>query len=586
MATPSSRYGKPFDVPLPVPTKGIDYASPLTDINKERVKDAVNWWVSPEGKLEVRPGSTAICTNTAPAKIVGMGYYSTGDKLLLASNRHIYSVARAGGAPTDLGASKAATVSTPVVFAPFLGKVYIASGGTIQVYDGTTLADVTADENGLAVPSGTSLCVWMNRLWAIAESKANHSGAEDPTDWGRDPLADIIQVTNEAVGTGDGSNPTFNLDHFPVYDRENATVTVGGVEQTYTTDYTIDATTGVMTFEAGHIPGSGAAVVATYQYDCEENRGGTLNGASFNVDRLDGDEFSGMAPYFDSLFLFKQGNRNTVHKVTGTSPPFVRHQAAQGLSAVNPSAIIPADSDVLFAGTDGIYSLRIVDQLGNVASMPVSETINPAYSADEVYGGMYDPNSGYFFWFLDKGKLFLQDRKRKSWWRWRFAGIEITAGISVDGYIYFGASNGQVYRLDETKSADNDIAYPKSIVTKAYAVGKPSGRYHAGYVNLTVKTITAGALAIEVRDAYGTDYIQTISPLTGNEPLGAEWDGVGAWDDAAFAWDRPSVISRKVVVKKNLEDFQMQITTSGRIQLLAWSLSGAILDGRRVTRSA
>lgn len=199
---------------------------------------------------------------------------------------------------------------------------------------------------------------------------------------------------------------------------------------------------------------------------------------------------------------------------------------------------------------------------------------------------MYDPNSGYFFWFMDKGKLFLQDRKRKSWWRWRFSGIEITSGISVDGSIYFGASNGQVYRLDDTKTDDNGIAYPKSLVTKAYAVGKPSGRYHAEYVQMTLKTITAGSLAIEVRDAYGTDYIKSVSPLTGNEPLGAEWDGVGQWDSADFAWDRPSVISRKVVVKKNLEDFQMQITTSGRIQLLAWSLSGAILDGRRVTRSA
>jgi hypothetical protein len=293
-----------------------------------------------------------------------------------------------------------------------------------------------------------------------------------------------------------------------------------------------------------------------------------------------------LAPYFDALFLFKSGNRNTVHKITGTEPPFVRHQAAQGISAVNANAIIPADSDVAFAGQGGVYSLRIVDQLGNVASIPISEAINPAYDADSVYGGMFDPASGCFFWFLSGGKVFVNDRKRKAWWRWRFAGIDITSGIAINGDVYFGASNGQVYRLDETKDKDNGLAYPKLLVTKVYGLGKPAGRAKIEYLHLTVKTITAGALSVEVRDGYATDYIKTINALTGNEDLGAEWDGVGAWDNTDFSWDTPTVISRKVVIKKNMDNLQLQIAASGRIQLHEWSVSGAVLDGRRVTRSA
>ena len=73
-------------------------------------------------------------------------------------------------------------------------------------------------------------------------------------------------VTDEAVGTGDGSNPTFSLDHGNLYATAPLTVKVAGVAKTESTNYSVNRTTGVITFLAGSIPTAGQAVTASYSY--------------------------------------------------------------------------------------------------------------------------------------------------------------------------------------------------------------------------------------------------------------------------------------------------------------------------------
>jgi hypothetical protein len=73
-------------------------------------------------------------------------------------------------------------------------------------------------------------------------------------------------ITNESVGTGDGLNPTFGLAHGNIYASASLTVKVAGVTKTETTQYTVNRTTGVITFLPGHIPTAGQAVTASYSY--------------------------------------------------------------------------------------------------------------------------------------------------------------------------------------------------------------------------------------------------------------------------------------------------------------------------------
>jgi uncharacterized protein (TIGR02217 family) len=88
-----------------------------------------------------------------------------------------------------------------------------------------------------------------------------------------------VTATDQVIGTGDGTTAAFQLAktygsiHAP-YRRPivkpvagSVRVAVDGVEKTEGTDFTVDATTGVVTFLAGHIPASGEAVTAGFLFD-------------------------------------------------------------------------------------------------------------------------------------------------------------------------------------------------------------------------------------------------------------------------------------------------------------------------------
>ncbi len=86
-------------------------------------------------------------------------------------------------------------------------------------------------------------------------------------------------ATDQAIGTGDGATATFQLvktygSTYAPYARGvtkpvagSVLVAVDGTPANEGADWTCDTTTGVVTFEAGSIPASGAAVTAGFQFD-------------------------------------------------------------------------------------------------------------------------------------------------------------------------------------------------------------------------------------------------------------------------------------------------------------------------------
>jgi uncharacterized protein (TIGR02217 family) len=71
-------------------------------------------------------------------------------------------------------------------------------------------------------------------------------------------------ATGELVGYGTGALRDFQLDHFPLPSGA-ITLTVNGVAQTETTNYTLARSTGAITFAVGSVPVSGDPIVATYR---------------------------------------------------------------------------------------------------------------------------------------------------------------------------------------------------------------------------------------------------------------------------------------------------------------------------------
>ena len=70
------------------------------------------------------------------------------------------------------------------------------------------------------------------------------------------------RVADEPVGTGDASDTTFYIYYAPIV-GDSQTIYLDGAAQTETTHYTINDTTGLITFVAA--PGSGVAITADYQ---------------------------------------------------------------------------------------------------------------------------------------------------------------------------------------------------------------------------------------------------------------------------------------------------------------------------------
>jgi uncharacterized protein (TIGR02217 family) len=88
-----------------------------------------------------------------------------------------------------------------------------------------------------------------------------------------------VSPTDQAIGTGDGTSATFQLvktygSIYSPYQRPiakpvagSARVAVAGTEAAEGTDFTVETTTGIVTFLAGHIPASGAAITAGFLFD-------------------------------------------------------------------------------------------------------------------------------------------------------------------------------------------------------------------------------------------------------------------------------------------------------------------------------
>ena len=88
-----------------------------------------------------------------------------------------------------------------------------------------------------------------------------------------------MSATDQAIGVGDGTTATFALSKtygslYSPYQRPIAKpvagsvrVAVNGTEAVEGTDFSVDSTTGLVTFLAGHVPAGGAAITASFLFD-------------------------------------------------------------------------------------------------------------------------------------------------------------------------------------------------------------------------------------------------------------------------------------------------------------------------------
>lgn len=130
----------------------------------------------------------------------------------------------------------------------------------------------------------------------------------DRTDYRSSAAGAQPQASDQRIGTGTGSQSVFQLSKtygagFAPYERPIAKpvagsvlVAVNGVSKTQGAHWTLDATTGLVTFVAGQIPPAGAAVTAGFEFDVP---------VRFDTDRLEIDLASFEAGEIPSIPLIE-----------------------------------------------------------------------------------------------------------------------------------------------------------------------------------------------------------------------------------------------------------------------------------------
>jgi len=130
----------------------------------------------------------------------------------------------------------------------------------------------------------------------------------DRTDFRSSASGALPQPTDQLLGAGDGSRAVFALTKtygaaFSPYVRTIAkpvagslAIAVGGVLKMAGAHYALDAATGLVTFAAGSIPSTGAAVTAGFEFDVP---------VRFDTDRLEIDMASFEAGEIPSIPLIE-----------------------------------------------------------------------------------------------------------------------------------------------------------------------------------------------------------------------------------------------------------------------------------------
>lgn len=180
---------------LPLPVKGLNSALPASQIDDGEMAEGFNFWLSPEGHFESRPGLTKLTTKSDTGSAIKGIYYSPANsETLVASGTKLYSYA--SNEVTEIG--NLSGTNSKVHMLDFNGATYVASGGVLQVYNGTNITDCTNTGTNDVPPDARYLQVRRDRLFVACDTESSlyYSGSYDGGDWGGGDGADggIINV--------------------------------------------------------------------------------------------------------------------------------------------------------------------------------------------------------------------------------------------------------------------------------------------------------------------------------------------------------------------------------------------------------
>jgi hypothetical protein len=314
------------------------------------------------------------------------------------------------------------------------------------------------------------------------------------------------------------------------------------------------------------------------------------DGGVFPVSQGDSQELTAMYRWYlpaqnsESLVLLKD---SSVHILTGSTPAtFQLNALNEQYGALNQECVVQIGSDLIFMGSEDIYSLTTATNDGSIQpstmnSQRVRDTLNTLNLSqkDKCYANHIPSRYEVWFWIPtgasttpDTALIYNYRNRHKGQDEWIIrSGFNATCGMVYDSKLYTGTSTGYIQKWFDATGYDG-VGANWVYRFPWYSFGSQSQvkRILTAWLYLNVRVDEL--ITVTTRWKYdGNEITKTISKTISGES-GAVWDGA-LWDN--FNWSSGEGKSARVYfpVKGNGEMFQLEL--SGTTASLGPELLGA-----------
>lgn len=280
-----------------------------------------------------------------------------------------------GGWATEFGPSVATPPQGNALSIPYLlnadNVIYELDGGPHKVGGANKLNSSQITEGGNAVPFQGLTDVWFQGTGGNETQKRFAYAGTQLLKEDVDGVWDVL-----TTGITPDKEPCFSIFNDNVFwASDGHTDTPQRWDGSAGTTSNVGGTPPTFSFMASHKNRMWAAGVASnpsrlyYSASLDANDWVGVTAGSIDIDPSDGDRITGIRSHKNELLVFKGPHRQSIHRITGSSPTgadaFARVPFITGVSSVNHNGIFLVNDDLVFASPRGIHSLAATAAYGD-----------------------------------------------------------------------------------------------------------------------------------------------------------------------------------------------------------------------------
>ncbi|ADO44950.1 hypothetical protein Hydth_0550 [Hydrogenobacter thermophilus TK-6] len=530
---------------------GVVNTKPPNSLNANELVNCTNFYVTPYGSLKARRG-LSLLGSLPSADFRSICYFSKTNLLYLASGTTLYSFDPASGRFTVIG-----NVDTPECsFIEAFGKLWIADGGKLKYYDGTTFGTVD----------------------------------------------DFIYKT-QTIGTGDGTTTSFTGTLATPVTPSSVSVsyTVGSTTYTAVDDGKGNITgdyisTGTVNYQTGSIsltfstaPANGTQINVKYSNSevinvfaddiaFKDERIYVAYGSDIyislvrdpsawffiSVNKQDGAKIKGIHVYYDKLVIFKGDPKPAIYILSGYNlQTYTLSRVAQHVSVNNKYSVRPFLGDLYFNWGRSVYALSKLLGYGEVEPVPLTLHFDTYDTTSQERFALPLPGE-YVIFFLSRSDAlpFAFTPERNACTFLNFA-VPCVCGVVVGTDVYLAGGGGVFKFAPINTDAGINIAYSVDFA-------------HIGnYINNTlVKRIAIRVLPFMDGDL--SVFVKGKRVLFTQITPPSVWDRA-LWDSARYGTDTNTPIYKRQVIFGRTLDFTMRTGTP--LELFAFEIDMEVKHG-------